>query len=1182
MSERTTIENLLESLVELFRPVEAMLSGPDGDSIVLFLERFGVIIDDEQASDLRGFLNVADDISDLFQKAYGLAEASESQKPALYRDLFGDILSLVRKVRALKENAELPDSLNEIRSEIESFVRNLFEYLLISYTENNNPVLASLLSLLGVFEVNEIVFAESENKLNYYAKKIYWSRLKEFYSDPVQTFAGIYGWGKGGGDFGYDLLLKRLEQVFLSLGFFSGRFLPDYFLLVKYYDPLPAADHIPKVLKLPLFEDFFEEVGAFVDISLKIFPIPPEGGASQSPGAIVLVPHFIGSAARVISLGELFTLRLAGKLSSAVGIEIFPDKIRLKDNLFSPDDSTAMGEISATASIIRKSNEDLLLFGSANGTCFTVNGLGASLQVLGNEPENVEFTFEATVENAKLVIETGDGDSFLNKIFPHSRIISNFNLSVGYSTKVGLFIKGSSDLIVTIPIHKNIGPLKVDSAYLAVQINDDIVISMAVSAAIELGPISVSIKKIGITLPVKFPPTQDGLLGSLDIDFPQFLPPTGAGLAINTAGLSGGGFLEFDKDNRRYAGILHLKYGEIAITAIGLITTKMPDGSPGFSMVLNLSVLFSPAIQLPYNFSLMGVGGIVGVHRSVDTEVLRAGLRAKTLDSILFPEDPIRNADKIISDMRSAFPVAEGRFVFGPMVKIAWGANIITVDLCILLELPAPVRVLLLGQVAAYLPKLVEEKRDQTIVELHLDVVGILDFGKRELSIDATIFDSRILKFSLYGDAAIRMRWGEKPIFAMSLGGFHPAFSPPPGFPSLRRLTLALSPSSKLELSCNIYHAITSNSLQFGSKLQIHANYSGAKLNGESSFDTLFYFSPFSFTAHMSASVSVAYQGRTLASARLDLNLSGPTPWSAAGSGKFEIFIFDVDVDFHVTWGEEEQESLPEVDPLPPLLDDLGQNASWGASFIGITNLESFITDQEESEGIFLHPAAMLEIREKVLPLDRELDLYASAKVKNHKKFEITTIEIYEYSQSESEPGPCQGERRQSMDLLYIDEEFAAAQYFKKSDHEKLTEPSFEKMPGGVVAASLAIKSPTTHKYSEIAFENILIDEDRVSRRPVKNYELKWKRGMAGFSSKSRLAGGIGGRFANGKGKPAAIVQEIGYLLVDSESLQALEIEGNREQTLTQTKQLLKSYLKQNPHKMERVMILPAHELEVA
>ena len=48
----------------------------------------------------------------------------------------------------------------------------------------------------------------------------------------------------------------------------------------------------------------------------------------------------------------------------------------------------------------------------------------------------------------------------------------------------------------------------------------------------------------------------------------------------------------------------------LAIRAIGFITTKNPDGSPGFSLLIILSVEFGTGIQLGFGFTLIAVGGL--------------------------------------------------------------------------------------------------------------------------------------------------------------------------------------------------------------------------------------------------------------------------------------------------------------------------------------------------------------------------------------------------------------------------------------------------------------------------------------------------------------------------------------------------------------------------------------------
>ena len=80
---------------------------------------------------------------------------------------------------------------------------------------------------------------------------------------------------------------------------------------------------------------------------------------------------------------------------------------------------------------------------------------------------------------------------------------------------------------------------------------------------------------------------------------------------------------------------------------------------------------------------LTGIGGLLGIHRTVDQDAVRAGLKNHTLESILFPKDPVRNAPTIIAALDRVFPVRRGSYLFGLMVQLQWGVpvTLITVDL---------------------------------------------------------------------------------------------------------------------------------------------------------------------------------------------------------------------------------------------------------------------------------------------------------------------------------------------------------------------------------------------------------------------------------------------------------------------------------------------------------------------
>src|SRR5439155_5846431 len=131
-------------------------------------------------------------------------------------------------------------------------------------------------------------------------------------------------------------------------------------------------------------------------------------------------------------------------------------------------------------------------------------------------------------------------------------------------------------------------------------------------------------------------------------------------------------------------------------------------------------------------------------------------------------------------------PLVESRYVFCPMLEQNWGTPAsITAEIGVFIKLPAPIKLTILGIIKATLP---EPKA--AVVKIHMDVIGIIEFEKKRLAIDATLYDSEVVGLALTGDMAMRLLWGARPNFALSVGGLNPRFAPPPEFPTLRRLQL--------------------------------------------------------------------------------------------------------------------------------------------------------------------------------------------------------------------------------------------------------------------------------------------------------------------------------------------------------------------------------------------------------
>src|SRR5262249_26620792 len=151
-------------------------------------------------------------------------------------------------------------------------------------------------------------------------------------------------------------------------------------------------------------------------------------------------------------------------------------------------------------------------------------------------------------------------------------------------------------------------------------------------------------------------------------------PPSGVGLAVDAPAVSGGGYLFFDPDKAQYGGVVRLTVENgLTLTAIGLITTRLPGGAEGFSFFVIITAEDFKPIPLGLGFTLTGIGGLLAINRTCDEEFLRAGLKNKTLDALMFPPDPIKNAAHILATFDRAFPARDGSHLFGPMLQICWG-----------------------------------------------------------------------------------------------------------------------------------------------------------------------------------------------------------------------------------------------------------------------------------------------------------------------------------------------------------------------------------------------------------------------------------------------------------------------------------------------------------------------------
>lgn len=727
-------------------------------------------------------------------------------------------------------------------------------------------------------------------------------------------------------------------------------------------------------------------------------------------------------------------------------------------------DPAADAELTLTVRYVAP-GDPAVRFGSATGTRFELGAISVSLT--GQlTPTALDFGVTLTLQRVLLAVAAGDGDGFLSKVLPAEPIEARADLLVDWSLRTGLTVRGSGSLEIHVAVGLMLGPITIDEVSLGVALGEaGIGAQVGIGATLAIGPLVASVQGVGLRAMLA-PPSGPGAGGSMMAI--GFKPPTGIGFAVDAGPVKGGGLVSIDEPAHQYVGILQLDLaGIITITAIGLLTTRMPDGSDGFSLLVIITVEFPP-IQLGYGFALIGLGGLLGVNRTFVVEALQAGVRTGALGSILFPKNPVANATQLIATLKTVFPPAAGHFVFGPMIKLGWGPNqIIAFELGLLVELPSPLRLVIIGKIMVVLPD-----KDAAVVQLRLDVLGVLDFARGEVSIDASLVDSRIAAFAVAGDMALRVGWKSTPGFALAVGGFHPKFTPPPGFPSLRRLSISLATGENPLLRLETYFAITANSIQFGGRLDLAVTAGPFAARAYAGLDALVELVPLRLQVTLSMGIDITWNGTPFLHAQLEAALTGPTPWRAVGFVEFQVLLVTARISVDVTTG-----TGGPADVLRVLLADLLRAAlesddAWTAQLPAGGGTGVSIGGAAALPGeLVVNPVGGFTVRQRAMPLEAAITRFGAARPEPNTpdRFALTDITV---------GGVTVGGVAVPGTPVAVRDQFAAGQYADLTDDEKLTRPAFEELPSGATAGMPRYRLPGVAVTADLDYDEAVVNAE--------------------------------------------------------------------------------------------------------
>ncbi|MEA2314882.1 MAG: hypothetical protein QOI03_1574, partial [Solirubrobacteraceae bacterium] len=850
-----------------------------------------------------------------------------------------------------------------------------------------------------------------------------WDALLGLVVDPIPTLVARYRSGTSFDSAAFD---DALRDAALALEF---ALLPEETgspAVARYWDD--AASDAHDSLSVPLWSgsDDTPSATTIARVALGIVPIPASGQRSGQPDGLAVLPEVSVGEAVDVELAPGVRLAVSGAIEAAGGLAL---ELRRGGATV---EAGGIGQGKASIVVTGAPASPWIAIGSPVGTRVEIAKAHLALRVAEATASAFEVTIEAGLDEAHVVLEPADLDGFLATILGGQRHQFDFATVLAWSNLRGLTLGGRPGLSVEIPVRETLaGVLTVDTVTISLAGDPQShagALTIAATGSLQLGPVTASVQGVGLQLALSA--GGSGNLGVADLQG-GFKPPEGIGLVVDAGPVSGGGTLGFEPERAQYAGEMQLQFEGIAVRALGLLTTRLPDGKPGFSLLVIVSAEFPP-VQLGLGFSLVGVGGLLGINRTVAVEALRAGLKTGALGAVLSPPDPKASAGQLVASLAGLFPPAVGRHVFGPTARIVWGApTLITIDLCLVLELPAPVRLVVLGRLRAVLPD-----EHEAIVRIQVDMLGVINFDRGEAAVDATLVDSRLAQFALTGDMALRMSWGEQSSFLLAVGGFHPRFAAPPGFPALARVAVALASGDNPKLRLEAYLALTSNTVQFGARVDLAARAGSFSIAGFLSFDALVTLEPLAFVVDIAAKLAVKAGGHTLFSVSLALTLSGPRPWHAHGRASFSILFFDVSFGFDVTIGDDAPPVLPApVDVAALVVAAFADPRSWSAQLP--TGGAALVTLRalEPGTAVLVHPLATLQVRQRVAPLERTLERFGTSVPSGAKRFKITLATI--------------GGVRTTLSGLQ--DQFAPAQFFTLSDDAKLSAPSFVAMASGAV-----------------------------------------------------------------------------------------------------------------------------------
>ena len=425
---------------------------------------------------------------------------------------------------------------------------------------------------------------------------------------------------------------------------------------------------------------------------------------------------------------------------------------------------------------------------------------------------------------------------------------------------------GKPTPLVTLPINRALGPLqceKLGVGWLPDSPNGP-TLSLLFDGGVKLDVLDISLSDLTIGVPLKFP----GDFTKYDLDL------AGLGLSFTAGEVSlSGAFVKLPPDLTakppraypEYDGSVLVKAGTFSLTALGSYAYVTDAQDPaGFASMFIFGAL-NGTIGGPAFFFVTGLAAGFGYNRQILLPTMST-VTEFPLVQMLSETSPPTDPSAVLTRMESDVPPQRGEY------WLAAGVNFTSFDLLktsalVTVEFGQELEIALLGQTAMSLPPPPPGATDPVTyayLELGIEVIVLPDAGSVAatalLTANSYVIDPAC---KLTGGFALSAWFGDNPHageFVVTVGGYHPAFTPPSYYPTVPRLAFNWPVTDNLTISGDAYFALTPSAAMAGGGLNIVYSSGNLRAWFTAQMDALIYWAPFQYNIGISVDLGASYK----------------------------------------------------------------------------------------------------------------------------------------------------------------------------------------------------------------------------------------------------------------------------------------------------------------------------------